>query len=815
MTFFKDKVRPQGEYYLLILIASGVTIAAYCLVATLVSSVSFSWLYFLAAVVFGSLLPVRLSARADSPPWFTITLNDLFIFLVLLLYSPAVAVTVAFLDGLISGALVLRALYRVLFNGARLALSTFVVGHILYAVVGSGPPLAPNANVTLVFADVGFSALLFYGLNFLLIGAAMWLCSGREVFTDSQENRLLAALPPIAGGLTAAAIFVSFGRSEIYAVAVAVATFLLAFAVYTVSRERNRSIRRHVEDLQKLYHATIASMAMAIDAKDQSTHGHVYRVQALALSLSRYLKLDDENELQALSAAALLHDIGKLAVPEYILNKPSPLTEGEMLKLKAHPSVGADILDTVPFSYPVVPFVRHHHEKWDGTGYPAGLKGDEIPLGARILSVADAYDALRSDRPYRPKLAREGALDYLRAERGKSFDPAVVDALLQNVEALEEDIREAEKRTPSGVIQEFEKKRTKEPPRNGQKVFDDIASTYREIQAIYEISEAVGKSLNTADTMNLLTDKIGELISFDACAIFLVNLNQNRVPLSHVVGMHADLLEQVTIRVGEGVSGWVAANNQPLTNVSPAPDFPAHPDLQNAFKTCLSVPLAIDDKVLGVITLYSTSTAGFHHDHVRLMDTIAHHAAAAVNNALMFEETQEDAYTDLLTGLPNLRYFNAFMEQELGRAARIDYPVTLLMMDLECFKDVNDKYGHRVGDRTLAEVGQVLRRQMRRSDMLVRYAGDEFLAVLPGTTREQARQTIDRIQTAVDNFRMPIRNEQFVRVGISVGAASYPEDGQETDALLSLADQNMYSNKITRANRRASSSSGILPFEKR
>jgi len=814
MIFFRDKISPPGKYYVLGTMVCGAVIAAYCLIVTLHSTENLTWLYFVAAIVLGGLLPVRATSRTEAPPWFTITLNDLFVFLVLLLYSPAFAVVAAAVDGLVSGALVLRPRYRAFFNASRLAISTFVVGNIFYALIGSSPPLTPGADVTLVFVNVGFAALLFYGLNTLLIGAATWLCSGRRAFTALQESTLLAALPTIAGAFTAAAIFISLGRSEIYAIAVAIPTFLLAFAVYTVNRERNKSIRQHAEQLKELYHATIASLAMAIDAKDQSTHGHVYRVRALALSLARYRELNDENELQALSAAALLHDIGKLAVPEYILNKPSPLTEGEMLKLKAHPSVGADILDTVPFSYPVVPFVRHHHEKWDGTGYPAGLKGDQIPLGARILSVADAYDALRSDRPYRAKLPRDLALDYLRAERGKSFDPEVVDAVLQNVEALEESIREAEKYTPTGVMQEFEKKVSKEAPRNGQKVFEDIATSYREIQVVYEISEAVGKSLNTTETMNLLTDKIGELIGFDACAIFLVNLNQNRVLMSHAVGLHAEMLEQVVIRMGEGVSGWVAANNQPLTNVSPAPDFSAQPELHDEFKSCLSVPVAMDDRVLGVITLYSTSTTGFHHDHVRLMDTIAHHAAAAVNNALMFEETQEDAYTDLLTGLPNLRYFNEFMDQELGRAARIDYPVTLLMMDLECFKDVNDKYGHKVGDRTLAEVGQVLRRQMRRSDMLVRYAGDEFLAVLPGTTREQARQTIERIQSAVDSFRMPIRSEQFVRVGISVGAAAYPEDGQETDVLLSLADQDMYNNKIMRANRRASSGD-VLPFEKR
>jgi len=809
----RDNLRPAGKYYLLVILAAGVCVVVYCLIVALRSPQNLSWLYFLAAIVLGSMLPVRAQTQTDSPAWFTVTLNDLFIFLVLLLYSPAVAVIAAAVDGLASGAAVLRPLYRVLFNAARLATSTFIAGNVFYILAGSNPPLAPDADVLLIFVSVGFSALLFYGMNALLNGTASWLCSGGRVFAW-QETMLLVALPTLAGASTAAAIFVSLSRSEVYAATLAVPTFLLALAVYIVNRQRHKSTRQHLEELKGLYHATIGSLAMAIDAKDQSAHGHVYRVRALALSLAGYLKLEDENELQGLSAAALLHDIGKLAVPEYILNKPSPLTEGEMLKLKAHPSVGADILDTIPFSCPVVPFVRHHHEKWDGNGYPAGLKGDKIPLGARILAVADAYDALRSDRPYRAKLTRDLAVDYLRSERGKSFDPQIVDLVLQNVEPLEESIREAEKYTPSGAMPEFERKPAEETPRSGQTVFEDIATTYREIQIIYEISEAVGKSLNLADTTALLTEKINELVGFDACAIFLVNLNQNRLLTSYSTGTHADLLEQAAIRIGEGVSGWVAAHNQALTNVSPVPDFAGHPELQTAFKTCLSVPLSLDDRVLGVITLYSASATGFPQDRIRLMDTIAQHAAAAVNNALMFEETQEDAYTDLLTGLPNLRYFNVFMEQELGRAARIDYPVTLLMMDLECFKDVNDRFGHKVGDRTLAEIGQVLRRQMRRSDMLVRYAGDEFLAVLPGTTREQARQTIERIQTAVDSFRMPIRSEQYVRVGISVGAASYPDDGQETDELLGLADQDMYNDKIMRANRR-DSSGDVLPFEKR
>ncbi len=170
---------------------------------------------------------------------------------------------------------------------------------------------------------------------------------------------------------------------------------------------------------------------MAIDAKDDVTHSHVRRVQAYAVGMARALGFTDESTLKAIEAAALLHDTGKLAVPEHILNKPGKLTPSEFEKMKLHVDVGADILSLVDFPYPVVPIVRCHHENWDGTGYPRGVKGEAIPIGARILSVVDCFDALTSDRPYRRAMTEEAALGILRERSGKMYDPAVVDMFIK------------------------------------------------------------------------------------------------------------------------------------------------------------------------------------------------------------------------------------------------------------------------------------------------------------------------------------------------------------------------------------------------
>ena len=190
---------------------------------------------------------------------------------------------------------------------------------------------------------------------------------------------------------------------------------------------RLEDAEQHVATVDRLYLSTIGALSTAIEAKDGVTSSHIHRVQHYAMGLAKALGGLDEQTMKALEAAALLHDTGKLAVPERILNKPGKLTPAEFETMKLHVDVGADILSSIDFPYPVVPIVRAHHENWDGTGYPNGLKGLDIPIGARILSVVDCYDALTSDRPYRAAMSDDEALAIIRARRGTMYDPAVVD----------------------------------------------------------------------------------------------------------------------------------------------------------------------------------------------------------------------------------------------------------------------------------------------------------------------------------------------------------------------------------------------------
>ena len=336
---------------------------------------------------------------------------------------------------------------------------------------------------------------------------------------------------------------------------------------------------------------------------------------------------------------------------------------------------------------------------------------------------------------------------------------------------------------------------------------------HTEIQALHEISDALSKSLKVSETLSLLSDKISNFVPYTSCAVYLMNSENDRLMVHHGSGKYSDLLERHELRMAEGITGWVAVHKEHLMNVSPAPDFVQSERLHFAYRSCLVTPLSLDENIVGVISLYSEEPDNYTADHLRFMEGLSDHAATAIRNAIIYEETQEEAYTDLLTGLPNLRYFTNFMKSELERSSRLEEPLTLLMMDLESFKQVNDRFGHKIGDQILMEIAHILRDQLRESDTCIRYAGDEFIAILPGVKKEQAKHAIERLQKTLDEHRLRVDEKNLVQVGISIGAASFPKDGRDADLLLAVADRAMYRDKFARSEVK-NQSGNIISFEK-
>jgi diguanylate cyclase (GGDEF)-like protein/putative nucleotidyltransferase with HDIG domain len=578
----------------------------------------------------------------------------------------------------------------------------------------------------------------------------------------------------------------------------------LAYRAYVRVAARLQEDRRHAQQMSELHLATIEALALAIDAKDQTAHNHIGRVQIYAAALARALKMS-ETEVQAVKTAALLHDIGKLAVPEHILAKPGPLTPEEFQKVRVHPQVGADIIAAVPFPYPVAPLILSHHERWDGRGYPHGLSGETIPLGARILCLVDYFDALTSDRPYHRPMTVEAAVALIEQEAGKALDPTAVAAFLRILPEIRDEVEGADRarRRLTLPVADSEGAPILGSPRavvpSRPSVFDDIAVAHREIYALYEIAQTMGTSLGVPDTMAHITSKLSGLVPFSACALFLAGDDNETLYCRFATGVDSELIQQLALRSGQGLSGWVAKNRRPLVNARPSVDLEAAGStLPTTLQSALVCPLIAGDRFIGTLAVYHTTASFYRDDHRRLLDRVCEQAAAVIHNAVVFEQTQEASLTDPLTGLPNTRFMFMHLKRELARANRLASEVSLLVMDLNDFKDINDTYGHHVGDRALREVSQVLRATIRPYDICVRYAGDEFIVVLAGCGREEAENKRADLQKAIDRAVFEVTPGTIVPLSISAGAAVFPQDGDTYEALLAKADSRMYHDKSAR-----------------
>jgi diguanylate cyclase (GGDEF)-like protein/putative nucleotidyltransferase with HDIG domain len=569
-------------------------------------------------------------------------------------------------------------------------------------------------------------------------------------------------------------------------------------------KDRVEIEKRHVEEIASLNMRTIEALALAIEAKDHTTHTHLQRVRTYAIEVARELNLS-EPEIEALRAAALLHDIGKLAVPEQIINKPGRLTPEEFEKMKVHPIVGAEILERVAFPYPVAPIVRSHHERWDGTGYPEGLAGEEIPIGARILAAVDCLDALASHRQYRPALPLAEAMAKVKENSGTWFDPQVVDILesryveLERIALMTEDTvgtRSLSKtvRVERGLAPATGFERT--DPTGGSENADfltSIASARQEAQTMFELSQDLGVSLSLSETLSVLSMRLRRMIPYDSIAVF-VNRNGWLLP-ELVSGENFKMLSSLKVRVGEGLCGWVADNCKPIVNGNPQVEagYVVDPEKHTTLQSALVVPLEGLNGVVGVLAMYHSSRDAFTPDHLRILLAVGSKVALSIENALKYQQAESSATTDFLTGLPNARSLFMHLAQEVARCRRMKTSLAVLVCDIDGFKAINDSFGHLEGDRLLREFTARLKDVCRGYDYVARMGGDEFVITAPGLTAEAAKEKAEILnQAAIESGRHVCGRDMIT---LSVGMASCPEDGYEVERLLAEADRRMYSMK--------------------
>ena len=578
-----------------------------------------------------------------------------------------------------------------------------------------------------------------------------------------------------------------------------------AFAPITGRWARRRQARECARDLdaaresgKHLCFSTLESLTYALEASDPYNIGHLDSVQRSVAALCHAFNLPAQ-EAEALRAAALLHNIGRLGVPPSILNKAEALSPEEQEKLRVHPALGARILASVPFPWNVVELIQYHAEHWDGGGYPGGLKGAAIPLGARILAVANAFSALQRSRPYRAPLTPAEALAEIERQAGTQFDPGVVAAFRPIAAQLR---AEAEQKNPLRL----DSTEASEAEQNPRDWLNDIAAAQREALGLARLAEAVSGSLHLQSVSQTLLESVREIAPCDACALFLPDDEEDILRGTAAIGANERHLIGSMARIGTYLTGRAFSQGQPVV-ASFLPDDLCLRDVSDSWtplRSTLIVPLQQDGHSLGTLNLYAAAPDAFGLETLRVMRVVATQAARALDNARRFHEIHESAYTDALTGLRNARYLREFLERETNRAQRDGAPFAVLTIDLDNFKPINDRFGHGRGDQVLRDCGEILGAHLRNYDLAARYAGDEFVVVLSRTDALQANIVAAKLKIAVEKYgqKLIAREPEFPQVGISIGVAMYPDDGADLPALLCRSDAAMYQDKQSRGGRR-------------
>jgi diguanylate cyclase (GGDEF)-like protein/putative nucleotidyltransferase with HDIG domain len=742
-----------------------------------------------------------------------VSMSDVFIIFVLMQFGPGAALITYWVDVVAAVSadflrkrrLKLNAkihLHRLFFNFACCALSAWTMKTVYTSVLTL--PLVYPLNVVAGLFGV---ALGWFVVNTTTLSLALSFWMNRSFWSVLRDGIALYLLNFMGSAAAAGVISVFYQKSGFFLKFIlSVPIAVILYQLHRFYVEKYDLAQSHISQLNKLYLQTVEALASAVDAKDRYTHGHIRRVQAYAAALASRLGVKDEKELLSIRAGALLHDIGKIAIPEYILNKPTVLTETEYEKMKIHPVVGANMLNTIEFPYPLIPMVKWHHERWDGNGYPDGLKGAEIPLNARILALVDCYDALTTNRPYRSPMEREQVIQFFHREAGRSYDPNIVQVFIDHLQEIEAAGKAVElgntdvwglKETPKTTKTNARPLEKVQPTVTYGKALSAGPDIQRELYSVFEFARADFQCVTSAEIFAFMGRRLEALIRFDAAAFYAADLGQGVVTVVHTVGENNEGLSGLTLPLEQKLTGWVAANNQALCNLPPFPDFLNCAEPRPSFQMSAIAPMNRHNHVFGAISLYRKDSTKFDDEEFRRLEIVASQTAIMLaKSGKEIEGTQ--LLLDNLTNLPNGFQLYLMFDQVAMDAARYEYPLALLSINLDDIRNIRHRWGHLSGDEAIRAAAQYLKNELRDTDLLVRYAGEEFIAINPRMSREQAENLKSRLQNHLDHFKFAVRGQTEIPLEVSIGIAIFPEDGADLEVLLSTAELRVHEDRELR-----------------
>jgi diguanylate cyclase (GGDEF)-like protein/putative nucleotidyltransferase with HDIG domain len=703
------------------------------------------------------------------------------------------------------------------FNTAVMCCTVFLATFILNKVFGPLHSLLFDRKTFFIYVLALICLALWHGvINLGLMLTSLALRPGKLRWLHWIKEHTWSLVTPLSGILLAAIVNTLVHYYGFWAIFSIIPLLIAAHAISYPYVKNINNARRHAEEINAMHERTLEAFITAVDSKKQVASRRVERLQVYARELARLLNLPAQ-ESKALQTGALLHDIGNVAVPDFILNKPGKLSVAEHERMQLHTVVGAQLLEQIQLPYPLAPIVRHHHERWDGTGYPDGLAGEAIPLTARIMAVLDGFESRCEDRQYRKAFTRQRAIEDLQAERGKAYDPQIIDLLLDHLVEFEAQLsKQEQERQATQFAEEIEKMRETKflpdpfeeiltPPTFVQTIHESRQLTQGNY-ALFEIAEKLAGVLDVKQAMAIFTKLLDSVIPFnaesDTCVLYWLDEEQRQARVEFAAGMQAEKFAELHIKPGEGVTGWTLANQSYFANTDPALDIFAL-ELSckegaglSGYQTVAVFPVMKNDELFGALALYSRTLKSFDNDQIYRLQRATELLSDVLSSAHKHAAAQQQALTDEMTGLPNARYLRTYFTQEKTLSS-INH-LTLLLTDLSGFRQVTEKAENKRTDEIMREIAGLIKGQLRKSDTLVHYWGDQFIVLLPNVSAETASQISARIQSAIIEARSFLLSVDDVMSGLSLGQVRFGEDGESLDELLNAAQIRLQADKAAR-----------------
>ena len=783
----------------------------------------FGAVYSGAVFLLGAGAAVRILSNFEEPEWVSATLlvlmaaatasfkirlpgNDQGVSLSLLFTFAAVA------DGIPSVALMVAAI-SVVFDALAGPESAGSKSENGFNLAGSALSILGTSEIHLHLIEVNglpglaataIAAMAYYA-SVTSITAVRIAISGRDSLWRVWNEKflwtgLIFMLAPVGVIITR----LMLGASGPWVSILSLGLILSGFSYLKICFGRLHDERHHTHELDEIRQRAIETLAAAIEAKDGGTAGHLKRVKRHAVRLAESFECT-QKEIRTLESAAVLHDVGKVGVPDFILKKPDRLTEQEFQQVTRHAAIGATLVSAMRFPEPVDEVVLSHHEHWDGSGYPRGLSGQQIPRLARILTVVDCFDALVSDRPYRLGLSIDEAVEIMTGQRGKIFDPAVLDLFLDQLDSHREDLEE-EIETESRsrklidrsnlrlISQTWMDKTSRREVSPRRKILERVLASPDLVMAIFNVLEGLGVGLEFEKGLRESLGILKKIVGCEKIGVFV--REQDHYVLVQSAGLPDHSHKRVTLPLRQGPLAQVAMCKMPITVESPvlgsgAPVLPYSKDV----KSVLAAPLTVDDELIGMIVLGSSRDAAFNEDEALILSLVTRKLASTLLSNRAMTKVFHEAKTDAATDLPNARAALEALDAEIARAQRESKSVGVLFMDINGLKQVNDTHGHAAGDKLLLATAQKLRESVRLYDFVGRVGGDEFLAVLPGMPQSALEGMVSLLKKSVSESYVKLADGLWAQTSLSIGAAVFPTDGDTAEELVKLADQRMYQDK--------------------